>query len=228
MQIDCIIIEDEPLALDKLKAFIKQVSYLNLVGHFSSPVAASAFLKTKSVSLIFLDIEMDGMTGIEFLESISPTSQIIMTTAYEKYAIKGYEYRIADYLLKPYPFDRFFKAVEHVYKLLFKNQKPDRDFFFIKTEYRAEKMSFDEVLYIEGRGDYRYIKTETRNVMTLQTFSELENIFPQEKICRVHKSYMVSISKIESVERARIRIRGELIPISETYRQGVYDLLNIS
>lgn len=228
MQIDCIIIEDEPLAADKLAGFIKKVPYLNLKGRFINPVSANIFLKTASVELIFLDIEMDGMTGIEFLESISPAAQIIITTAYEKYALKGYEFKVADYLVKPYPFQRFFKAVEYVYQQLAPNKKKQLDFFFVKTEYRAERISFDEVLYIEGMSDYRYIKTNTRNMMTLQTFSELETMLPPEKICRVHKSYMVSVSKIESIERGRIKIKDQLIPISDTYRSKVYDLLNIS
>lgn len=227
MQIDCIIIEDEPLALERVKAFVLQIPYLHLTGTFHRAIDAIGFLKTNPVELIFLDIEMDGLTGIQFIESLTNVPQIIITTAYSKYAIKGYELRISDYLLKPFQFDRFLKAVEKVHEALNKTYNDQKDFFFIKTEYRIEKIRFNDVLLIEGMSDYRYIKTEKGNIMTLQTFGELENILPKEKICRVHKSYMVAIDKIESVERNRIKIKDDLIPVSESYKQQFYALIGI-
>jgi DNA-binding LytR/AlgR family response regulator len=170
---------------------------------------------------------MDGLTGIKLIESLAQVPQIIITTAYEKYALKGYELRISDYLLKPFQFDRFLKAVEKVYETLNKAHTDPKDFFFIKTEYRIEKICFKDVLLIEGMSDYRYIKTDKGNIMTLQTFSELESILPKEKICRVHKSYMVAIDKIESVERNRIRIKDDLIPVSDTYKHQFYALIGV-
>lgn len=225
MQIDCIIIEDEPLALEKVKAFILQIPYLHLMATFHSAVDAIGFLKENPADLIFLDIEMDGLTGIQFIESLSKLPQVIITTAYERYALKGYELSISDYLLKPFQFDRFLKAVEKVYDVLNKTKIDQKDFFFIKTEYRIEKIFYKDVWLIEGMSDYRYIKTEKGNIMTLQTFNELENMLPKEKICRVHKSYMVAIDKIESVERNRIRIKENLVPISDTYKQQFYAVI---
>jgi two-component system LytT family response regulator len=227
MQIDCIIVEDEPLALERVKSFVLKVPYLNLTGTFNSALDAIGFIKTEATDLIFLDIEMDGFNGIQLIESLTHIPQIIITTAYEKYALKGYELNIIDYLLKPFQFDRFLKAVEKVHEALSKLKIDLKDFFFIKTEYRVEKIFFKDVLYIEGMSDYRYIKTEKGNIMTLQTFNELESILPKEKLCRVHKSYMVAIDKIESIERNRIKIKDMLIPVSDTYKQEFYTLLGI-
>jgi len=227
MQIDCIIVEDEPLALERVKSFVLKISYLNLTGTFNNAINAVGFLKTNLVDLIFLDIEMDSLTGIQLLESLAHTPQIIITSAYEKYALKGYELRITDYLLKPFQFDRFLKAVEKVHEILSVSKISDKDYFFVKTEYRVEKVLFKDVLLIEGMSDYRYIKTEKGNIMTLQTFNELENILPKDKICRVHKSYMVAVAKIESIERNRIRIKDFLIPVSDTYKQEFYAMLGI-
>lgn len=159
---------------------------------------------------------MDGLTGVQLLESLAHTPQIIITTAYEKYALQGYELRITDYLLKPFQFDRFLKAVEKVHETLSSLKNTDKDYFFVKTEYRVEKVLFKDVLLIEGMSDHRYIKTEKGNIMTLQTFTELENLLPKGKVCRVHKSYMVCVDKIESIERNRIRIKDILIPVSDT------------
>jgi two-component system LytT family response regulator len=227
MQIDCIIVDDEPLALERVKSFILKISYLNLTGTFDNAIDAASFIKTNPADLIFLDIEMDGLNGIQLIESLTHIPQIIITTAYEKYALKGYELSINDYLLKPFQFDRFLKAVEKVHEALSKIKINHKDFFFIKTEYRVEKILFKDVLFIEGMSDYRYIKTEKGNIMTLQTFNELESILPKEKLCRVHKSFMVAIDKIESIERNRIRIKDTLIPVSETYKQQFYALIGL-
>ncbi len=227
MQIDCIIVEDEPIALERVRSFVLKIPYLNLTAAFNSSIDAVGFLKTNPVDLIFLDIEMDGLSGIQLLESLGRTPQIIITTAYEKYALKGYELKIADYLLKPFPFDRFLKATEKVYDALNTSKITTKDYFFVKTEYRIEKVFIKDVLLIEGMSDYRYIKTEKGNIMTLQTFGELENLLPKDKICRVHKSYMVAVDKIESIERNRIKIKDTLIPVSETYKTDFYSMLGI-
>lgn len=227
MQIDCIIVEDEPIALERVRLFVLKIPYLNLAATFNSSIEAVGFLKTNPVDLIFLDIEMDGLNGIQLLESLGRTPQIIITTAYEKYALKGYELKIADYLLKPFQFDRFLKATEKVYDALNTSKNTAKDYFFVKTEYRIEKVFIKDVLLIEGMSDYRYIKTEKGNIMTLQTFGELETLLPKAKICRVHKSYMVAVDKIESIERNRIKIKDTLIPVSETYKTDFYAMLGI-
>jgi DNA-binding LytR/AlgR family response regulator len=170
---------------------------------------------------------MEGMSGIGFLETASKKPLVIITTAFEKYALKGYELQVLDYLLKPYPFERFFKAAELAHDRLHVSPA-EREFFFVKTENRSEKVMYADVLHIEGMSDYRCIHTLKGKIMTLQTFSELEVLCSAERICRVHKSFMVALSKIEYVSRGRIRIGDEMIPISERYREAVFRLLNIS
>lgn len=227
MIINCILVEDEPLALKRTKEFVGRVSYLNLMASFTNAFDAIGFLKVNKVDLIFLDIEMDGLTGIEFIESLNSKPQIIITTAYDKYALKGFELNVADYLLKPFRFERFLNAVERVYDAICKEDNEDKDYIFVKTEYRLERVPFSEILYIQGMGDYRNLQTISKKILTLQTFAELENLLPARKFCRVHKSYIVSIDKIISIERNRIKINDILIPISESYKSMAFALIGI-
>lgn len=225
MIINCIIVEDEPLALKRTQEYVGQVSYLNLMASFSNGFEAIGFLKSHEVDLLFLDVEMDGFTGIELLEALSRKPEVIITTAYDKYALKGFELNVSDYLLKPFAFDRFLRAVERVYDTLSKAQSQERDFLFVKTEYRLERVAFNDILFISGMGDYRCIQTTSKKILTLQPLAELESALPKTLFCRVHKSYLVSIQHIHSVERQRIRIGKELIPISEPYKDTFYRLI---
>lgn len=221
MIINCIIIEDEPLAKEKLEEYVNKVSYLELKASFTSGLEALQFLKDNTIELMFLDVQMDELSGIQLLESLNKHPKVIMTTAFEEYAIKGFELNVADYLLKPYTFERFLQAVDRVHNELSK-EKVSSDSIFVKTEYRLERVCFENILFIEGMRDYRRIHMIDKKIMTLQTFTEFENQLPKQ-FCRVHKSYIVSIDKIESIERDRIKIGRELIPISETYKKGFYE-----
>lgn len=223
----CIIIEDEPLALEKTKDFVNKVPFLTLGGTFDNALTGLAYLNENKVDLLFLDINMDELSGIELLESSTISSQVIITTAYQEYALKGYELQITDYLLKPFTFNRFLQAVNKAQENLSK-RAPDKqpDFIFIKTENRLEKIMLSEILYIEGMRDYLRIHTTGKKIMTLQNFTELEQLIPAHLVCRVHKSYMVAINKIESVERNRIKIAGQLIPVSDTYKDAFLQLIN--
>lgn len=219
----CIIIEDEPLALEKTKGFVEKTPFLNLLATFDDALKGLAFLKSNKVDLLFLDINLDELSGIELLENSKLSCQVIITTAYSDYALKGYELNVTDYLLKPFTFERFLQAVDKIQdnKLLNQNELNSK-FIFIKTESRLEKVNIDEILFIEGMRDYRRIHTINKRIMTLQNFSELEQLLPANLICRVHKSFMVSISKIDAIERSRIKISKEIIPISETYRDHFF------
>jgi two-component system LytT family response regulator len=228
MIIDCIILEDEPLAQKRIKEFANQVPYLRLRNSFSNAFEAFGFLKTCPIDLIFLDIEMDGFTGIEFIQSLSNKPYIIITTAYDKYALKGFELNVIDFLLKPFRFERFLTAVERVYDAMNKDQKDDKNFIFIKTEYRLERISLIDIYYIQGMGDYRNIQTATRKILTLQTISDFEKQLPQSQFCRVHKSYIVSLDKIISIERNRIKIKDTLIPISDSFKTHFYNITGIN
>ena len=229
MKINCIIVEDEPLALERIKDFVSKLPFLNLIFTSENAIEALLFLKTNSVDLIFLDINIGEISGIQLLETAKPDAEVIIITAHHEYALKGFELNVTDYLLKPFNFERFYKAVERVQNnLVNKNQIESRTFIFVKTEYRFVKVGFSEILYIEGMRDYRKIHTTSAPIMTLQTFKDFEHEIVSNIICRVHKSFMVSLDKIESIEKDRIKIRNILIPISETYKKAFHDLINFT
>ena len=190
---------------------------------FDNSLEGHAYLQNNEVDLLFLDINMDELSGIELLESTKIQSQVIITTAYQEYAMKGYELNVSDYLLKPYSFDRFLKAVTKSVQNL---SKPTytvlKENIFVKTENRLEKITISDIIFIEGMRDYRRIHLPNKRIMTLQNFSELEQIIPSNIVCRVHKSYMVALNKIECIERNRIRLVEKIIPISSTYRASFF------
>jgi len=223
----CIIIEDEPLALERTKNFVEKIPSLKLLATFDNALTGLAFLQANEVNILFLDINMDELTGVELLESSNIESQVIITTAYQEYALKGYELNVTDYLLKPFTFNRFLQAVNKAQENINKKAPESTlDFIFVKTENRLEKINFNEIIYIEGMRDYRRIHTTNKRIMTLQNFKELEQLIPSNLVCRVHKSYMVALNKIDSIERSRIKIADQLIPISETYKTLFFDKIN--
>lgn len=223
----CIIIEDEPLALERTRSFVSKIPFLNLCGTFDNALDGLAYLKANKVDLLFLDINMDELSGIELLESSKINCQVIITTAYQEYAIKGYELSVTDYLLKPFTFDRFLKAVNKAQENSLQSQlNAPLEFIFVKTENRLDKVTINDILFIEGMRDYRRIHTVNKKIMTLQNFSELEQIIPSNLVCRVHKSYMVGINKIDSIERMRIKVSNQIIPISETYKELFFKVIN--
>jgi two-component system, LytTR family, response regulator len=228
MLIRCIAIDDEPLALSKLEGFISKVPYLNLIKTFDNAIEATGWLQENKTDLIFLDIQMEQLTGIQFLEATGTSCRIIITSAYEQYAIKGFELNVTDYLLKPFSFQRFVQSVDKV--LEYFTQRPDirktgndeESFIFIKTEYRLERIDLDEILYIEGMKDYLRIICTGKKIMTLQSFSKLEESLPEKKFCRVHKSFIVALDKIKSIERGVIIIADQRIPVSNTYKESFF------
>jgi two-component system LytT family response regulator len=227
MAINCIIIEDEPLALERTRGYVLKLPFLNLVATFENGADAMVFLRTNPVDLLFLDINIGEMTGIQLLEAADIKREVIITTAYNEYALKGFELNVTDYLLKPFTFERFMQAVDKVQaNLAKKDSATDKKYIFVKTEYRLEKLMLSDLLYIEGMRDYRKIHTATKKIMTLQPFHDFETEVPPSILCRVHKSFMVAIDKIESIERDRIKIGDELIPISETYKKAFFGVIN--
>jgi two-component system, LytTR family, response regulator len=225
----CIAVDDEPLSLAKIKGFVEQVPYLTLVASFSSAVDAMAYLKENPADLVFLDIQMDNLTGIQMLEIIEPKPRVILTTAYDQYALKGYELNVSDYLLKPFSFNRFLKAVEKAWSQ-FQSAAPvisneANNFIFLKTEYRLEKVNFNDILYVESRGDYLYIILKQSRILTLMTMKNLVDMLPAGQFIRVHKSWLVSLENIDAIEHGRIRIKDAIIPIGETYRNEVWKRL---
>ena len=246
MKINCIAVDDEPLALEKMSVFISKVPFLDLKATFTNGIDCLEYLKNNTVDLMFLDIQMDDLTGIQLLELVSPKPKVIFTTAYDEFALKSYELDVTDYLLKPISFNRFLQAVNKVYNQLENNNKTSLDtaisnpnevinspkskpeYIFIKTEYRMQKVAFKDILCIQGMKDYLMIKSTTGNLMTLSNFKKIEDMLPKDEFIRTHKSYIVAINKIESIERNRIKIKDELIPISDTYKKEFYDFLKKS
>lgn len=235
----CIIIEDEPLALERTKSFVEKVPFLELCATFDNALHGLTYLKTHPVDILFLDINMDELSGIELLERTRINCRVIITTAYQQYALKGYELNVTDYLLKPFTFDRFLQAASKAFESMTTtvpeppsptvqevSTSTEPNFLFIKTENRLEKVEIKDILFIEGMRDYRRIHTVQKRIMTLQNFKELELLLPPSQVCRVHKSYMVALSKIDSIERSRIHIGDQLIPISETYREHFFALIS--
>jgi DNA-binding LytR/AlgR family response regulator len=233
MLIRCIAIEDEPPALKKIEGFIGRIAGLRLEKSFTNAVEAIGWLKENHVDLIFLDVQMDMLTGIEFIESAVSNARIIITSAYDQYAVKGFELNVTDYLLKPYSFQRFVQAVNKV--LDFYSPKKDDPvstdegsrYMFIKTEYRHERVDFDEILYVEGMKDYLRIVCNERKIMTLMSFAKLEELLPSAEFCRVHKSYLVALKKIKSVERGIIIIADQRIPVSNTYKDNFHSKIKL-
>jgi len=222
----CIIVEDEPLARERLLEYAKQLPLLEVVATFDNAADALSFLLVDPVDLVLLDINLGSMSGIELLETSTVSSQVIFTTAHPDYALKAFDLKVADYLLKPFSFARFVQAIERAQSRLTRADVPgERQYIFVKTEFRLEKIRLSDVLYIEGDSDYRRIHLGNRRIMTLQTFGEFEQRIASDLICRVHKSYMVAIDKIESIERDRIKIREVMIPISASYRDRFYTII---
>lgn len=224
---NCIIIEDEPLAAEKLTGFILQVPFLKLEGHFENAVDGLHHLKSNHTDLVFLDIQMDKLTGIQMLEILSPKPYIIITSAYSEYALKGYELCVTDYLLKPFPFERFLASVNRVNddfcRKVENGNKEIPTHLFVKTEYRLENIPIDDILYIEGMQNYLRIILPDRKIITKQSFIALLEQLPASRFVQVHKSYIVQLSKIQSIEHKRIKIAGALIPIGESYKNPFFE-----
>jgi len=227
MGISCIAVEDEPLALEKLVQFINNTPWLELKAKFTNSMEALSYLQENEVQLMFLDIQMDRLTGLQMLDALSSGPQVIITTAYSQYALKGYEYGIADYLLKPYSFERFLQAVQKVKAdVLPVLVSPANSFIFVKVDYRIMKVDYDQILYIEGMRDYRCIVLPTGKLLTSTTFTELEASLPKQMFARIHKSFIVSLQKIKSIERHRVYIQDKILPIGETYKYEFYQIIN--
>lgn len=221
----CIIVDDEPLAIKKLERLLKKVAFIKVAKTLNGSVAALKYMQTEEPDLIFMDVMMEDINGLTAIEMMKTKPIIILTTAYDNYALKAYEMDICDYLLKPFDFNRLYKACLKAHDCYLNKsnnnnlptESENRDFIFIKTAYKHQKLCFSEILYIQGMRDYLRIFTNTGNLMVLQSFQELETNLPKDMFYRVHKSFLVSIPKIESIEKKRIYIKNEIIPISDTY-----------
>lgn len=230
----CIAVDDEPLALDIIADYVAKVPELTLVACTTNAIEALTLVQNGDVDLVFLDVQMPELTGIQFLKIINGKCDVILTTAYPQYALDGYELNVVDYLLKPIAFDRFYRSVQKI--LQGKTTKPQSlvtssaqsdavDFIFVKTEHKIQRVDLEAILYIEGLKDYISIYTPDERIVTLQNMKKMEDILPANRFVRVHRSYIVALDKIASIERGRIFIEGKVIPVGDTYRDAFYKFI---
>ncbi len=234
MKLKTIAIDDEPLALKLVCDYISKTPFLELVGAFDNPLDAVDFLSIQEAELIFVDIQMPDLSGIEFTRSLEEDHKIIFTTAYEKYALEGFKLNALDYLLKPFSYEEFLKAAGKAHKMaeLEANSNPtieaNSQFLFLKSEYKIRRINFNDILYIEGLKDYIKVYTtgEIKPVLSLNSIKSLEQKLPEEKFMRVHRSYLVNLDKIETIERSRIVFGKTYIPVSEQYKEKFQEFLD--
>ncbi|TDO21316.1 LytR/AlgR family response regulator transcription factor [Pedobacter duraquae] len=235
--IRCIVVDDKPLAIDLLTRYIAKVPLLELTYSTTNPLDALNKVAEGEVDLIFLDIQMPELTGLEFMKIVKGKCQIILTTAYSEYALEGFENDAVDYLLKPVSFDRFYKAVEKVKVIIkglsnltnetidSKNEKT-LDHIFVKTEYKLIRVALSAILYVEGMQNYVNIYTVNEKITSLQTMKKMEEQLPHPYFVRVHKSFIVAIDKIDNIERNRIAIADKVIALGDNYRTAFYSAIN--
>jgi DNA-binding LytR/AlgR family response regulator len=234
MNLKTIAIDDEPLALRLVSDYVSKTPFLELVGSFDNPLDAIDFLSKQTVDLIFVDIQMPDLTGIEFTRSLEDAPKIIFTTAYEKYAIEGYKLNAIDYLLKPFSYEEFLIAAGKARKQveLESNAQPsieaNNQFLFLKSEYKIRRINFNDILYIEGLKDYIKVFTtgEDKPVLSLNSIKSLEQKLPEDKFMRVHRSYIVNLEKIDTIERSRIIFGKVYIPVSDQYKDKFQEYLD--
>jgi len=225
----CMAIDDEPLALELLEDNISKVPYLQLVSSCNNPLEAMKLLQEKPVDLIFLDIQMPGLTGLQFIQSLSNRPQFILITAYEKYALDGFNLDVTDYLVKPVSFDRFLKACNKAWDLHQLKTKPKEatatapDYFFVNVDYSLVKLSFADILYIEGLKDYIkiHIKSSPKAVITRMSMKSIEEELPTHLFVRIHKSYIVSIASITAIRKNSVFIGAMELPVSDNHKDAL-------
>ena len=229
MKIKCMIVDDEPLARRVLEKHISALPSLELMKACSNATEAAAYLHEHPVDIVFLDIKMPGITGLDFLKTLSNPPHVILTTAYSEYALEGYEYSIVDYLLKPISFERFLKAVNKIPERIEKthihkdgiSSRAQNDFIFLRVDKVEHKVLFSDMRYIEGYGNFVKVYTKSKMILVAGTMAAIEERLPGDVFLRVHKSYVVSIKKIDTIEGNMIRIGEKVIPIGKTYKRDV-------
>ena len=235
-KLTCCIIEDEHLAQEILEEYIRKVSFLELKGAYVSPLEAASHWKADKPDVLFLDINMPDLDGLSFIPMLNPKPLIILTTAYDQYALRAFELEVKDYLLKPFTFERFYKSVLRLYQEQSPGLTPEKqeekaatkneqEYIFLKVGHRIQKVATHDILFVEGMKDYLRIHTTAEKIMTLLNFAKLEELLPSQDFVRVHRSFLVAIDKIDHIEKNRIQIADQLIPISDTYAEAFYKRL---
>jgi len=229
-KLSCIVVDDEPVARKILREFIAQVPFIDMQGEFESAMKAETFLKNNATDIIFLDIEMPKVSGLQLLEKMDVEALVIITTAFPKYALEGYELDIIDYLLKPIAFGRFLKAVQKAkdyYQMRHTATATlQPSYIFVKSDKRIEKIELADILYVESTGNYVTIYTESKKIIAYLTMKSIEPQLPLNEFIKIHQSYLVNCSKIDAIEGNEIKIDSRSLPISRNYRDMVMKIVN--
>ena len=229
----CIAIDDEPLALELLEDNISKVPYLELAASCSNAIEAIKVLQEKTVDLIFLDIQMPGLTGLQFIQSLNERPMIILITAYEKFALEGFNLDVVDYLVKPVPLERFIRACNKAWELYQLKTKPTGiaagklpEYIFVNVDYSLLKVVLNDIIWIEGLKDYIriHLKSISKPVVTRMTMKSVEELLPGNQFIRIHKSYIVSVTFITAVRKTSVMIGAEELPVGETYQEALLKL----
>jgi DNA-binding LytR/AlgR family response regulator len=238
--INCIIVDDEPLALDVLETYVERVPNLHLVQRCNNAFEAFEAIKQHKIDLVFLDIQMPQVTGIDFIKSLTQAPRVIFTTAYPNYAIEGFDLDAVDYLLKPIAFDRFLKAVNKASAAIEKVQQSSEDtdktdepkeeeapnFIFVKSDKKLIKIKYEDIIFIEGLKDYVIIRINTGRVITLQTMKSLEEKLPSDQFRRIHRSYIVRLDRVDAVIGSQVEIDKKQLPIGKNYRDELLEVIH--
>ena len=239
MKIRCLIVDDEPLAQRVIEKYAQDISFLEVVAKCNQAVDAIEILQRETVDVIFLDINMPKLSGIDFLKTMKNMPLVIITTAYAEYALEGYELDVVDYLMKPFAFDRFVKAVHKAQNALATRtmprelgvstgQQPEEHYIFIKSGKKTFKVNLDDLLYVEALGDYVKIYTSEKMIVSYQSMKHLESVLPPSRYPRIHKSFLISLSKVELIEGNQVRIGGKFIPIGSNYKMEFEKLVKLT
>ncbi|ELR70178.1 Two-component system response regulator [Fulvivirga imtechensis AK7] len=233
MKIRCLIVDDEPLAIEIIESYVNRLDHLELVAKCSNALKAFEILQKEPVDLIFLDIQMPKLTGIDLIKTLKQPPKVILTTAYRDYALEGFELDVVDYLLKPISFERFLKAVSRVSNQHENGAASDSSninsedaYIYLKADKKMVKVHLKDILYIESLKDYVRVKTAEKDVITHQKISYLEEKLPEECFLRIHRSFIVSMKKIETYSASAIEVPGKELPIGRLYKDQVLEILN--
>ncbi|PSL33295.1 LytR/AlgR family response regulator transcription factor [Chitinophaga ginsengisoli] len=226
--IKCLLVDDEPWALELMASYVSKLPELELVAACDKPLEALSLASPEKTDLIFLDIQMPELDGLQFMQAINNKCRVVITSAYAEYAIHGFEHNVVDYLLKPVAFERFYKAVQKAAELIapVPQQPSSTNHIFIKTDQKLVKVRFDEIFFLEGARDYVIIHTEKNKIITLDSLRNLEEILPASLFVRSHKSYIIAIDKIDTIERNRIVIGDQYLPIGESHKVSFMASIN--
>lgn len=231
MNLTCAIIDDEPLALNLLESYVKKTPSLTLIGKYASAIEAMEELKKNNVNLLFLDIQMPELNGLEFSKMVNSQTRIVFTTAFSQYAIDGYKVNALDYLLKPISYVDFLQTIEKAnqwFELVQKSSTNEKESILVKSDYKLKQIELRKILYIEGLKDYIkiYLEDDSKPILTLMSMKAMEEMLPSQRFMRVHRSYIVQKDKIEIIDRGRITIGKAYIPISESYKSTFQKFLD--